>query len=70
VASRRSEAGSRQIVRTPVTSLHLSAWPVGLLGITLLALARPLVDVHPGSLLGAAAVLAAELRGVYPIISF
>ena len=41
---------------------------VGLLGVTLLALARPLVDVHPVLLLGSVAVLAAELRGVHPII--
>jgi hypothetical protein len=40
----------------------------GLLGVTLLALARPLFDVHPALLLGAAAVLAVELRGVHPII--
>ena len=45
-----------------------AAAAVGLLGVTLLALARPLVDVHPGLMLGAGAVLAAELRGVHPII--
>ena len=45
-----------------------AAAAVGLLGVTLLALARPLVDVHPALLLGAVAVLAAELRGVHPII--
>jgi chromate transporter len=45
-----------------------AAAAIGLLGVTLLALARPIVDVHPGLLLGAAAVLAAELRGVHPII--
>jgi hypothetical protein len=37
-------------------------------GVTMLALARPLVDIHPALLLGAVAVLAAELRGVHPII--
>jgi hypothetical protein len=41
---------------------------VGLLGVTLLELARPLVDIHPALLLGSAAVLAAELRDVHPII--
>src|ERR1700730_11740456 len=41
---------------------------VGLLGVTLLALARPVVDIHPVLLLGSVAVLAAELRGVHPII--
>ena len=45
-----------------------AAAAVGLLGVTLLALARPLVDIHPAFLLGSAAVLAAELRGVHPII--
>jgi chromate transporter len=45
-----------------------AAAAIGLLGVTLLALARPLVDVHPALLLGAAAVFAAELRGVHPII--
>jgi hypothetical protein len=45
-----------------------AAAAVGLLGVTLLALARPLVDIHPVLLLGAGAVLAAELRGVHPII--
>src|SRR6266403_1629293 len=36
---------------------------VGLLGVTLLALARPVVDVHWALLLGSAVVFAAELRG-------
>jgi len=45
-----------------------AAAAVGLLGVTLLALARPLVDIHPALLLGAVAVLAAELRGVHPIV--
>jgi chromate transport protein ChrA len=45
-----------------------AAAAIGLLGVTLLALARPLVDVHPALLLGAAAVFAAALRGVHPII--
>jgi chromate transporter len=46
-----------------------AAAAVGLLGVTLLALARPLVvDIHPVLLLGSVAVLAAELRGVHPII--
>jgi chromate transport protein ChrA len=45
-----------------------AAAAVGLLSVTLLALARPLVDIHPVLLLGSVAVLAAELRGVHPII--
>jgi chromate transporter len=45
-----------------------TAAAVGLLGVTLLALARPVVDIHPALLLGSVAVLAAELRGVHPII--
>jgi chromate transporter len=52
----------------PAFGRFAAAAAVGLLGVTLLALARPLADVHPGLLLGAAAVLAAELRGVHPII--
>jgi chromate transporter len=45
-----------------------AAAAVGLLGVTLIALARPVIDLHPTLLLGAVAVLAAELRGVHPII--
>jgi len=45
-----------------------AAAAVGLLGVTLLALARPVIDIHPVLLLGSVAVLAAELRGVHPII--
>jgi chromate transporter len=45
-----------------------AAAAVGLLGVTLLALARPVLDIHPALLLGAVAVLAAELRGVHPVI--
>jgi chromate transporter len=45
-----------------------AASAVGLLGVTLLALARPVVDIHWALLLGSAVVFAAELRGVHPII--
>ena len=45
-----------------------AAAAVGLLGVTLIALARPVVDIHPILLVGAAAVFVAELRGVHPII--
>ncbi len=45
-----------------------TAAAVGLLGVTLIALARPVIDVHPLLILGAAAVLAADLRGVHPIM--
>jgi chromate transport protein ChrA len=45
-----------------------AAAAVGLLGVTLLSLVGPLVDIHPGLLLGSVAVVAAELRGVHPII--
>ena len=45
-----------------------AAAAVGLLGVTLLVLARPMVDIHWALLLGSAVVFAAELRGVYPII--
>ena len=47
---------------------RFAAAAVGLLGVTLLVLARPLIDARPGLLIGAAAVLAAELRGVHPLI--
>jgi chromate transporter len=45
-----------------------AAAAVGLLGVTLIALARPVTDLHPLLILGAAAVFAAELRGVHPIV--
>ena len=45
-----------------------AATAVGLLGVTLIALARPVVDIHPILLVGAVAVFAAELHGVHPIM--
>src|SRR5713101_5194985 len=45
-----------------------AAAAIGLLGVTLVALARPLTDVHPGLLLAAAAICAAGLRGIHPIV--
>ena len=45
-----------------------AAAAIGLLGVTLLALARPVVDTHWALLLGSVVVFAAELRGVHPII--
>jgi chromate transporter len=45
-----------------------AAGAVGLLGVTLLALSRPLTDVHWYLLLGSVAVFAAALGGVHPII--
>src|SRR5437016_958426 len=45
-----------------------AAAAVGLLGVTLLALACPVADLHPLLILGAAAIFAAELRGVHPIL--
>lgn len=45
-----------------------AAAAVGLLGVTLIALARPVVDIHPILLVGAAAVFVAELRGIHPLI--
>jgi chromate transporter len=45
-----------------------AAAAIGLLGVTLIALARPVIEIHPALLLGAVVVLAAELRGVHPII--
>lgn len=45
-----------------------AAAAVGLLGVTLIALARPLVDIHPFLIFAAVAVFAADMRGVHPII--
>ena len=45
-----------------------AAAAVGLLGVTLLSLARPLIDVHPALLLGAAAVFLAARHGIHPVI--
>lgn len=45
-----------------------AAAATGLLGVTLIALARPVVDIHFGLLAGGAAVLVAALRGVHPLI--
>src|SRR6266849_10600815 len=47
---------------------YAAAPAIALLGVTLIALARPLVDIHPILLVGAALVFAAELRGVHPIV--
>jgi len=44
-----------------------AAAAVGLLGVTLLALARPVMDVHWALLLGSVLVFAVSLRGVHPI---
>jgi hypothetical protein len=45
-----------------------AAAAIGLLGVTLIALARPLLDIHSGLLAGAGAVFVAALRGVHPLI--
>src|SRR3954447_19196130 len=47
---------------------RFAAAAVSLLGVTLLALARPVVDIHWALLLGSAVVFTAELRSVHPII--
>jgi chromate transporter len=44
-----------------------AAGAVGLLGVTLLALALPLVDISPALLLGSAVVFAVERKGIHPI---
>lgn len=41
---------------------------VGLLGVTLWALAEPVIALHPGLLAGAALVFLAERRGVSPVL--
>jgi chromate transport protein ChrA len=45
-----------------------AAAAVGLLGVTLLALARPVADIHWALLLGSVVVFVAQLRGAHPII--
>lgn len=45
-----------------------AAAAIGLLGVTLIALVRPISEIHPALLLGAVAVFAAELRGLHPIM--
>ena len=68
-------AGSADIVqrlnqhpRFRAFSRCAAAGAVGLLAVTLTALANPLVDVHPALLLGSAIVLAAERAGLSPIL--
>ncbi len=41
---------------------------IGLLGVTVLALARPVIEVHPLLLIASAAVMAAALRGAPPLL--
>ena len=45
-----------------------AAAAVGLLAVTLLALARPVFDLHPALLTGSALVFAAERLGVSPVL--
>src|SRR6266436_6539603 len=59
-------AATAAVFAVPV--LFAAAAAVGLLGVTLIALARPVVDIHPILLVGAAPVFAAVLRGFHPLI--
>lgn len=45
-----------------------AAAAVGLLGVTLVAMAVPLIDIHPGLLLGATVVFGAARWGVHPVV--
>lgn len=45
-----------------------AAAAIGLLGLTLFALARPVIDIHPALLLAAAGVFWAERRGLSPLL--
>jgi hypothetical protein len=45
-----------------------AAAAVGLLAVTLFALARPVVELHPALLAGAAVVFAAERFGLSPVL--
>ena len=47
---------------------YAGAAAIGLLGVTLVSLARPVFDLHPGLLLAIVAVFAAERRGVSPLL--
>lgn len=47
---------------------HAGAAAIGLLGVTLFTLARPVWDLHPALLLLSAAVLLAERRGAPPVL--
>src|SRR4030088_1729392 len=58
LVSRLKDAGWLQAFRR-----FAAAAAIGLLGVTLIALARPVFDLHPLLMLGAAAVFAAELHG-------
>jgi chromate transporter len=45
-----------------------AAAAVGLLGVTLVSLARPVFDLYPALLIGSAAVVAAERFGISPLL--
>jgi chromate transporter len=45
-----------------------AAAAVGLLGVTLVSLGRPVFDLHPALLIGAAVVFAAERFGLSPLL--
>lgn len=45
-----------------------AAAAIGLLGVTLIALARPLIEINPLLILAAGVVLAAELHRVHPLL--
>ena len=68
-------AGSADIVqrlnkyaRFRAFSRFAGAGAVGLLAVTLSALALPLVDIHPGLLIGSVLVFAGERAGLSPIL--
>lgn len=45
-----------------------AAAAIGLLGVTLLSLAGPLIELHPALLLGSTAAFLAAWRGVHPVV--
>ena len=47
---------------------YAAAAAIGLLGLTLYALAKPVVDIHPALLLGSIAAFYAAWRGISPLI--
>jgi hypothetical protein len=52
----------------PVALVARAAGAVGLLAVTLTALARPVVDIHPLLLIGSAVVFIAERAGNSPVL--
>jgi len=57
-----------QYARFRAFARFAAAGAIGLLAVTLTALARPLIDIHPALLAGSALVFAAERAGLSPVL--